>query len=118
MNSNIAAYIIYLCITLYIIVLVGRLFHQSGRVFIIRFMKDDVHQADNINNILLVAYYLFNIGYCFITLRFWEYISSLPQLISSLSTHLGILILTLAVTHYFNILLIYFLSKKHNSITH
>lgn len=117
MNSNITAYIIYITLTVYIIFWIGRMFHRNGRLFILQLYKGDEHGTDIINNILLVAYYLFNIGYAFMKLRTWGKIRSPATLISSVSYHLGILILILAVTHYFNMLIIYFLSKKHNSLT-
>lgn len=117
MNSNIAAYFIYLTLTIYIIVRVGKMFHNNGRVFILALYKGDAPATDNINNLLLVAYYLFNIGYAFLKLKTWEKVISSQQLISSVSSHLGPLILILAMTHYFNMLLIYFLAKKHNTFT-
>ena len=115
MNYNIAAYIIYICITIYIIVWVGRMFHGNGRVFILQLYKGDEEGTDTVNNILLIAYYLFNIGYAFLKLKAWEVVNNASELISSLAYYLGTLILILAVTHYFNMLIIYFLSKKHNA---
>ena len=117
MNSNIIAYFIYISLTVYIIFWIGRMFHRNGRVFILQLYKGDVQSTDTINNILLVAYYLFNIGYAFLKLRFWEHVASLAELISSIGYHMGLLILILAVTHYFNMYLIYFLSKKHKTFT-
>jgi hypothetical protein len=117
MNSNITAYIVYITLTIYIIFWVGRLFHRNGRLFILQLYKDDEQGTDTINNILLIAYYLFNIGYAFLKLKMWEHVRSPAELISSVSYHLGLLILILAVTHYFNMLIIYFLSKKHKTFT-
>lgn len=115
MNNNIIAYIAYISITLYIIVWVGRMFHINGRVFILKLYHGNAEATDTMNNILLVAYYLFNIGYAFLQIKMWEHIISLSQLIGSLSRQIGLLILILAVTHYFNMLLIYILSQKHHS---
>jgi hypothetical protein len=117
MNSNIIAYIIYIAATLYIIYWLSKVFHRNGRVFILQLYTGDTEATDTINNILLIAYYLFNIGYAFLQLKTWEPIRSPAQLISSLSYNLGLLILILAVTHYFNMLLIYILSKKHHTFT-
>jgi hypothetical protein len=115
MNSNITAYIIYIILTVYIIFWIGRIFHRNGRLFILQLYKGDEQGTDTINNILLIAYYLFNIGYAFLKLKMWEHVRSPAELISSVSYHLGLLILILAVTHYFNMLIIYFLSKKHKT---
>lgn len=117
MNSNIIAYIVYLVLMIYIIYWLGRLFHSNGRVFILQMFKGDTGFADTTNNILLVAYYLFNMGYAFLKLRNWETIRTPAQLIDSIAGNIGILILILALTHYFNMLLIYFLAKKHKTLT-
>jgi hypothetical protein len=75
--------------------------------------------ADYINELLLIGYYLFNIGYAFLKLRQWEKVNNLETLFSSLATSIGVLIFILALVHYFNMLVIYLLSKsKSISITH
>ncbi|MBS1771226.1 MAG: hypothetical protein JST82_00095 [Bacteroidetes bacterium] len=118
MNLNILAYVLYLGIMIFIIVYVGRLFYRNGRVFIMSLFKGDATQTDHLNNILLLAYYLFNIGYAFVKLRFWTSVTDTEILVSSLGTNLGILILILAVTHYFNMAMIFYLSKRHKIIIH
>ena len=117
MNYNIAAYIIYLTLMVFIIVYAGRYFYSNGRVFIISLMNHHVELADQLNKILLLAYYLFNIGYACITLRFWQKVNNIEMLFSSLSANMGILILILAFTHYLNMLMIYYLSKSKSNFT-
>lgn len=112
MNYNLSAYGIYLALTIFIIVCVGRLFHKNGRIFILALFRNDTQLTDNTNNILLIAYYLFNIGYAFLKLRHWEKVLSLQTLISSISANMGVLIFILAITHYMNMGLIFYLSRK------
>lgn len=117
MNYNILSYLIYGIITIYIIYRVGKMFHRNGRIFILRLFRNNAQTTDTTNNLLLIAYYLFNIGYAIIQFSFWERVSNISQFIAGIATKTGILILILAITHYFNIALIYFLSKKSNSFT-
>ena len=118
MNYNIFSYFIYGCITVYIIYWVGKLFHRNGRIFILRLFHQDESMTDTTNNILLIAYYLFNIGYAVVQFSFWDKVSDIKSMIASISMKTGVLVTILAITHYFNIYLIYFLSKKnHQSIT-
>lgn len=118
MNYNVCAYIVFLTLMIFIIVYVGRYFYSNGRVFIISLFNGNVALADQLNKLLLIAYYLFNIGYSFKTLRQWQKISSIETMVSNLASNIGILILILAITHYFNMLIIYLLSKsKSISIT-
>ena len=118
MSYNILSYFIYGCITVYIIYWVGKLFHSSGRIFILRLFHQNESMADTTNNILLIAYYLFNIGYAVVQFSFWEKVSGIESMIASVAMKTGVLVTILAITHYFNLYLIYFLSKKnHQSIT-
>ncbi|HEU4472889.1 MAG TPA: hypothetical protein VFR58_17465 [Flavisolibacter sp.] len=112
MNYNICAYLIYLVLMVFIILYAGRYFFINGRIFMVSLFKGNTELADQINKLLLVAYYLFNIGYAFIKLRYWQKISHAEMLFWSLSTNMGMLILILGVTHYFNMLLIYLLSRS------
>lgn len=118
MNYNIPAYLIYLALMIFIIGYVGRLFYRNGRIFILRLFKDNAELTDHVNHILLVAYYLFNIGYAFFTLRLWENILTVQALISNISSNMGALIFMLAVMHYMNMGIIYYLSKKQSLLTH
>ena len=112
MNYNLTAYVIYLILMIYIILYVGRYFYTNGRVFIISLLNNNVELADHLNKLLLLAYYLFNIGYTFIKLKYWQRVYNIDSLFSSLSTNMAVLILILALTHYFNMLVIYYLSKS------
>lgn len=112
MNYNILCYAIYLALMIFIIVYVGRLFYRNGRVFILALFNGHELQADHINNILLLAYYLFNIGYAFVKLTYWGKVTDAKLVISSLGNNIGLLVLILGVTHYFNMAVIYYLSKK------
>ena len=116
MNYNILSYGVYGCITIYIIYYVGKLFHQNGRIFILRLFGGKESLADTTNNILLMAYYLFNLGYSVVQLSFWEKVDGIGTVISSVCYKTGLLVLILAVTHYFNMLLIYVLSKRASSL--
>ncbi|HLA57373.1 MAG TPA: hypothetical protein VK622_01360 [Puia sp.] len=115
MNYNISAYIVYLILTGFIIVFVGKLFYRNGRMFILGLMKDDAARTDHLNNILLVAYYLFNIGYAFVKLSFWQSIENLAKLVSSIANNMSVLIFILASTHYLNMVLIWYLSRSKKS---
>jgi len=117
MNYNVGAYIIYIFLMVFIIGYVGRYFYTNGRVFILSLLNNNSVLTDYINKLLLIAYYLFNIGYAFIKLKQWQKITSLEGMLSSLALNMGVLIIILAITHYLNMLAIYFLSKS-NSITH
>ena len=119
MNYNVGAYIVFLTLMIFLIVYVGRYFYTNGRVFIISLFNGQEALADQVNRLLLIGYYLLNIGYAFLKLRQWEKIGGLEAMVSSVAGNIGALIFILALIHYCNMLVIYLLSRsKTNSITH
>ncbi len=117
MNFNILAYIIYGLLTSYIILWIGRQFHRNGRIFIVSLFGQDTSLADTTNNLLLMGYYLFNIGYAIIQFSYWNQIQSVDELISSIALKTGRLLFVLVGLHYLNILGIYLFAKRKNSLT-
>lgn len=112
MNYNIVSYCIYSLITIFIIYKVGQLCYTNGRIFILQLFEGDESVTDTTNNILLMAYYLFNIGYAVIQFSYWVTVHNLAELISSIAFKSGVLTIILAVTHYCNIATLMLLSKK------
>lgn len=115
---NTLAYIIYLFLTYLITVRVGFVFYRNGRVFILNLLNNDVSITDAINRILLIGYYLVNLGYAALMISTWDTIASWSELLSSITVMTGKIVLTLAVMHYFNMFVIYLISKRNKSIFH
>ena len=104
---NLLGYIIFLIVAYFITVHVGLVFFRRGRIYILCLMNNDVEYSDAINRLLLICYYLVNLGYAAIMISFWDKISTLGELISGVGTMLGRLIMTLAILHYGNMIVIY-----------
>jgi hypothetical protein len=115
---NILAYIIYLLSTYLITVKVGKVLYKNGRFFILSILKNDEELTDVINRILFVGYYLMNLGYATIMLRFWKTISSSAELVVSVCSMTGRIVLSLAIMHYVNMYAITIIGKKQLSIHH
>ena len=115
---NILAYIIYLLVTYLITVKVGKVLFKNGKFFILSILKNDEQLTDFINKILLVGYYLLNLGYATIMLRFWKTVLSSAELVASVCSMTGRIVLSLAVMHYLNMYLITIIGKKQFSIHH
>nr|WP_321228163.1 hypothetical protein [uncultured Psychroserpens sp.] len=114
MNYNILTYCIYLPIIAVIMVKVGWMFYTHGEIFLLHLYKQDETIVKPINNLLLIGYYLTNLGYAIITLAYWEKVNNLTEMLSTLSEHLGIIIIGLAVLHYNNVLCLNYLVKSKN----
>lgn len=106
MNLNIIGYIIYLLITAIIIIKVGEICYTNGNVFVAQLIPKHEELCLKINQVLLIAYYLFNLGYCAITLVRWNRITSFAQLFETISIKTSIILFLIGIMHYFNILII------------
>lgn len=106
MNLNILAYIIYLAITTFIIVRVGKICYQNGNIYVAQLIPNHADLCQKTNQILLVGYYLLNIGYCAMTLISWDKISTLHQLIEVIAFKSAIIIAVIAIIHYLNIFIL------------
>ena len=82
---------------------VGWLFYKNGEIFLLDIFNGNTQLVKNINNILLIGYYLTNIGYAIITIAYWEKITNISDMLGSLSSTIGKIILILSVLHYNNI---------------
>ena len=82
---------------------IGWIVYRNGEIFLLNLFRDNIELVRNINKLLLIGYYLANIGYAIITIAYWPKITSTYEILSSLSTTLGKIILMLAILHYNNI---------------
>ncbi|MEO5564961.1 MAG: hypothetical protein ABIR18_16055 [Chitinophagaceae bacterium] len=115
---NTLAYIIYLFITYLITVHVGLRFYKNGRLYILRLLHGDEKLTDFINRILLTGYYLLNLGYVALMIRSWRTVITWTDLLLSICTMTGKIMLTLAVIHFFNMAFILLISRRHQPIVH
>ncbi|OCB70472.1 hypothetical protein B0A79_00090 [Flavobacterium piscis] len=106
MNLNITGYFIYLSITIFIILRVGKICYKNGNIFVAELIPNHADICQKINHVLLIAYYLLNIGYCAMTLISWQKILSSTQLIETIGIKTAIIIFIISVLHYLNIIIL------------
>lgn len=95
-------YIIYLAISITITIWVGRTLNKNGRVFLVENFKGNNELADSVNHLLLVGFYLVNIGFVLLALKYGVKPVDAASAIEFLSTKLGIVIVVLGGMHFFN----------------
>lgn len=105
-------YGLYLVISLSITIWVGRTLHARGRIFLVKCFAGNENLADAVNHLLLVGFYLVNLGYVCLALRYGEKPVNLPQAIEFLATKVGLVMLILGVMHFFNLFLFTHISRE------
>jgi hypothetical protein len=112
MNPIIITYALYLIITICLTIWVARTLFKNGKVFLIDIFHGNKELADSVNNLLLVGFYLINLGYAVYTLQVTNVITSTQQVIEELSIKIGLIILILGGMHFFNLYIFFNLRKK------
>jgi len=112
MNNNIVVYSIYLPLVSFIMIKIGWLFYKHGEIFLLYIFNHNTNLVKSINTILLVGYYLVNLGYAIITIAYWESIETLNDAVSSITHTLGKIIIILALLHYNNVFWLTFITKS------
>lgn len=110
---QIATYLIYLLLASFLVFIVGYWFYRYGSVYILELFPGKVDFAQYVNKLLLVGYYLLNLGFVLNTFQSDVEISNGIASINFIARHLSDAILVIALMHYFNIIWIYFLSTNH-----
>ncbi|WP_410503669.1 hypothetical protein [Flavobacterium sp. HTF] len=105
-NLNIFGYFIYLGITIFIIIRVGKICYQNGNIYVAELIPNHAEICQKINQVLLLAYYLLNMGYCAMTLISWQKILSAAQLIETIGVRTAIIIFIISILHYLNIFIL------------
>ncbi len=112
MNYIIITYSFYLVITIALTMWVAKTLFKNGKVFLIDIFHGNKELADSVNNLLLVGFYLINIGYAVYTLQVTGSIVNMQEVIEKLSLKIGLIILILGAMHFFNLYIFFTLRKK------
>ena len=99
-------YVIYLAISIALTVWVARTLSKNGRVFLVSSFASDERLADSINHLLVVGFYLINMGYVTLALKLGDKPVSMQEAIEFLSTKVGLVLLVLGAMHFFNVFVI------------
>ncbi len=116
MNFNILSYLIYLPVTFYIILIVGFTFYRNGQHYIENIIPDNLGLVRVINRMLLLGYYLINLGYVTLTISFWQPINSLQQMCEVLSTKTGFIMVLLGLLHFNNLFCLWWFREKLKTV--
>ena len=103
MNAVVWTYIAYLTISVALTVWVARTLHKNGRIFLVDSFHGNEQLADSINHLLLVGFYLINIGYVTLALKYGDKPVNLQEALETLSTKIGAVLLILGAMHFFNL---------------
>jgi hypothetical protein len=112
------SYIVYLIISVGLTVWVARTLHRNGRVFLVEAFHGNEPVADSVNHLLVVGFYLINIGYVTLALKYGDKPNSTQEAFEFLSTKVGLVLLILGVMHFFNVFNFAKIRRKSKRVGH
>lgn len=103
MNVVVASYVFYLAISIALTVWVARTLHKNGRVFLVDVFHGNEPLADSVNHLLVVGFYLINLGYVSLALKLGYDVKNVQEGIEALSSKVGMVLVVLGGMHFFNL---------------
>jgi hypothetical protein len=105
MNAIVITYLLYLTISIALTVWVARTLFKNGRLFLVDVFQGNQALADSVNHLLVVGFYLINLGYITLALKLGYEVQDARESIEALSAKVGLVLLVLGAMHFFNLFL-------------
>ena len=103
MNTIVITYLVYLAISIVLTVWVANTLSKNGEIFLIDVFSGNADLARSVNHLLVVGFYLINLGFISKALRTNLTIDTARASIEVLSAKVGTVLLILGVMHFFNL---------------
>jgi len=114
MDTTVLTYLTYLAVAVPLTVWVATTLSRNGRVFLVDVFAGNDALADAVNRLLVVGFYLVNLGFVTLYLRVDREVADLQEMFEVLSVKLGIVMLTLGVLHFANVYVFNAIRRRHH----
>jgi len=105
MNCLVVTYSIYLILSIALTVWVAHTLSKNGRVFLIDCFHQNEPLAEAVNHLLVVGFYLINLGFISLFLTTSTEVREPAQVFEVLSIKMGLVLLALGAMHFLNLLI-------------
>lgn len=99
----VAAYLLYLLVSIGLTVWVARTLQRNGAHFLHDAFLGKERLAESVNHLLVVGFYLMNIGYVALSLKEHQSIWTTQAVIELVCTKVGWVMVVLGAMHFFNL---------------
>ncbi|MDH2391827.1 MULTISPECIES: hypothetical protein [Streptomyces] len=103
MDLTVVAYVVYLLISVALTVWVARTLSGNGKIFLSDVLHGNEKLADAVNHLLVVGFYLVNLGFVALYLKSADGVGDARGLFEALSVKIGVVLLVLGVMHLGNV---------------
>jgi hypothetical protein len=103
MSPIVVTYTVYLLLSVALTVWVAQTLFKNGRVFLVDVFHGKEALADSVNHLLVVGFYLINLGYVSLALKQSARVETAAECIEAVSWKIGLVLLVLGGMHFFNL---------------
>jgi hypothetical protein len=103
MDLTVVTYLIYLAIAIPLTLWVARALHRYGEVFLNDVFGGDTNLAHAVNQLLVIGFYLLNLGYVALFMTSRSAIDNSRRLFEVLSVKVGAVAIAVGVIHFANL---------------
>src|SRR3954469_3304723 len=111
-QNLVTVYVVYAGASVGLTIWLARTLAKSGEVFLEDVFADNPRMAAAVNRLLVVGFYLLNLGYAFLTLKASTPAVTGVEAIETLAMKLGALLLSLGALHFFNMYLFHRIRRR------
>ncbi len=112
MDHLVVTYLVYVTLAVPLTLWVGRTLYRNGRVFLLDVFDGDEDLASAVNSLLVVGFYLVNLGYVLLALRVGTTVVTTQAAVEALSLKLGGVALVLGALHLSNLFVLNKLRRR------
>lgn len=112
MNYLVVTYVAYLLCAVPITLWVGSTLRRNGRVFLVDVFAGNEEVAAAVNHLLVVGFYLVNLGFVLIALRTSSVVADAQSALETLSVKVGTVVIVLGVLHLANLFVLNRLRRR------
>ena len=102
MDLKVLDYAVYIALSAALTIWVATTLSLHGRRFLLDVFQGDESLADSVNHLLVVGFYLVNLGYISLQLKLDQVPANGGQVIEALATKVGLVLVVLGVMHFGN----------------
>jgi hypothetical protein len=113
MDTTLVTYLVYLAVSIALTVWVARTLHRNGRVFLVDVFDNRTDLADSVNHLLVVGFYLVNLGYVSLALKLAEKVADAVAATEALSHKVGLVLVVLGGMHFFHLFVFSRIRRAH-----
>ncbi len=112
-GTMVGLYLVYAVIALGLVVWLGRTLYANGSIFL-RDVFDDQDLARAVNHLLVVGFYLLNLGFALMLHQVAEGSQTLTGAVNELFVKIGTLLLSLGVIHLLNMMVFWRIRTRND----